>query len=314
MYVKQLDKDHVIQRLYIHWDLHTICPYKCSYCYARRSQSNRWMRPTSKKIIDKILLSLDNTKLPIFLGLLGGEPTLTPNYYELLVRINDIIIKNKDSRCYITTNGIKNSSWWEKHPTYDNFYILWSFHPEHAIQNKDFTSEFLKSVEINFKKNIKMKVNLMLTDNPKHWDLLDYIRIKLKNYQDNINFEVHPHYLYNSIHNIYNYSQEFWNYWKHLKEETFVQYRYINEYNNVDIYNEYEIFTKKLNIFTNWNCWNNNYEIDTSGHVLQLCTGAEDNLISNNKFFSDIKIIEPMKCQYESCCCDGLLKIYKEKI
>jgi hypothetical protein len=273
------------------------------------------MRPTNKKIIDSILLALDKAKLPIFLGLLGGEPTLTLNYYELLERINNIIIKNENNRCYITTNGIKDSSWWKQHPKYNNFYILWSFHPEYMIKNINSVSEFLNCIDIAVKKDFKIKVNLVLTDDPNHWVLLEYVRTELKKrYNNNLNFEIHPHYLYNGIHNINNYSKEFWNYWNHLKQETNVQYKFIDESNNINFFNEYEIFTEKLNIFYDWDCWNNNYEINTNGNVLQLCNNDLDNLVSNSNYFANINEIKPIKCKYQSCCCDGLLKIYKEKI
>jgi MoaA/NifB/PqqE/SkfB family radical SAM enzyme len=314
VYAEQSDNDHLVQRLYIQWDIHKLCPMKCSYCYLR-FEKNKPLAFSNNRINTTILLALSKAKLPIFIGLAGGEPTLSKDYFFILDELNFIMQRNKNNKFHVTTNGIRLPNWWREHKYYDNLYLLWSFHPEYAFKNNSYISNFLENVDIMLNKNIKTKVNIMLIDDPKYWPLLKDIYYKLKiKYIYNQNFELHPHYLYvNNSHELYNYSDEFWQFWKFLENETNKQYKFIDKDNNTYYYNEYEIFKYKINNFKNWQCYHNNFEIDPNGNVFQYCLNEQDNLITNNNYFANIDKIINHTCIYNSCNCDGLLKIYKKK-
>lgn len=311
-YVACYDEDHTIQRLYVHWDLHTICSNKCSYCYARKEYEGHWSKLANPKVVDSVLEALDRAELPIFLGLQGGEPTLTPDYFSLLKRIHRIISKNPLSRCYITTNAIKSPEWWIKHPVYKQFYMLWSYHPEY--QTEESSKKFLESVDIMYNKGFKTKVNLMLVNDSNLWPMIENVRNSLfEKYGTKI--EIHPHYLYpdGNMHEIYPYSEEFWTFWKHLELSTVAQFCFEDKGGILHHHNEYTMFKNGLARFNGWACWNNNYEIHMDGEVVRFCANEKSNLTTDLDFFKRIKEITPMICKFNGCFCDGLSKIRKTK-
>jgi len=98
-YIKQTGIGHKIQRLYVHWDITTACEYKCSYCYAREEYKDNWMRPGNWTKQQTVINELSKSTLPVFLGLLGGEPTYHHKYFDMVNKIEtDILSKHKDSR------------------------------------------------------------------------------------------------------------------------------------------------------------------------------------------------------------------------
>ena len=58
----------------------------------------------------------------------------------------------------------------------------------------------------------------------------------------------------------------------------------------------------------------NNYEISWRGDVVNICKKQKVNIKDNLFFFKNIKKIDYMICPYKECNCDGLLKIYKERV
>ncbi len=80
------------------WELNNVCQYRCSYCYA-----NEWLEKDFnekysgiyKNVLTKIKL-LDIKKISYDLELLGGEPTIHPNFFDILSFINKL------KKCNIT--------------------------------------------------------------------------------------------------------------------------------------------------------------------------------------------------------------------
>ena len=200
--------DHYIQRLYVHWDITTMCEYKCSYCYAREQYGQRWGSPAvwskQKRVIDE----LSKSTLPVFLGLLGGEPTSHHRYFQLLDIINESIITHEDSRLYITTNGSKSFSFFDKHKESNGrTYILWSLHPEY-VGVEEFEN-FYNNVVLMNSKGYKTKINLMLHPNPKYWSDTKKRYEILNELEYSI---LHPHFIYGGFSQDVTYSQEFYDY------------------------------------------------------------------------------------------------------
>jgi len=92
--------DHLRDRLYVHWDITTMCNYDCSYCYAKEQYGERWQIPAIWKKQLEVIDELEKSTLPLFLGLLGGEPTLHQRYFQLLDLLHEKILSHKDSRIY----------------------------------------------------------------------------------------------------------------------------------------------------------------------------------------------------------------------
>ena len=305
-YVKMMGVDHFIQRLYVHWDITTMCQYKCSYCYARRQYGEKWGTPGIWKNQLRVVDELSKSTLPIFIGLLGGEPTYHHKYFELIDLIVENVITDDRSRMYITTNGAKDSSFFERHRNADGkIFMLWSLHPEFT-GDEEFEN-FYNNVVLMHGKGYRSKVNLMLHPNEKYWAVTKerYERLAELDY-----LILHPHFVYDGHNNNVEYSDEFYEFYSFLENQRVKEFVF-SDGKDEFILSDYEIFTKGLNKFQGWKCWHNNFEINLNGKITDQCF---NNAIDIPKdFFKDIKKIEPKTCPHEFCSCDGLMKIYKEK-
>lgn len=309
MYNKQYDATHKVQRLYIHWDVSTQCNFKCSYCYAISDYGEDWGQLDSWTRQKLVIRNIANSSLPVFLGLLGGEPTLHPQYEELLELSHHAISKHKDGRLYITTNGSQPTEWFENHLFYENTYFLWSAHFEYEKHYGENFQLILDNIKVMKNKGFRNKVNVMLHPNKKLWPKIH----KFVDELEKLDVEIHPHFLYDegNVHKLHHYPKEFYDEFRRF--EKYVKYLVFDGPDNCDVYNDYDVFNNNFTSFTGWDCWNNNYEINFKGKVTRFCFDEVDDLITNFNFFRDIKEVKPKSCPHSTCNCDGLLKIYKEK-
>ena len=305
--------DHEIQRLYLHWDITTKCNYNCNYCYAKLdySSKNNWQKEIDVKIINNIITSISFSSLPVFLGLLGGEPTLSKNYFYILDKIQEKILFRKDrNRLYITTNLSKNLDWWKENPKLERTFILTSFHPEY--HNEKTIKEFIEKLYY-LDKFFKVKVNIML--DPNYKNITDLWNKYLKDIKRDTSIIIHPHIIYpdgspfNDIQKIYSESLDIY---EEIYSYQDPEYELIQN-NKKDSLRDIDIFSRKLQSFKDWKCYQNNYEISFNGDVLNLCFNERDNLNKNIFFFKKIKEIKARKCFHDWCNCDGLLKCKKVK-
>jgi len=308
--IVQQGKNHMIQRLYVHWDVSTQCNFACSYCYAIKQYGDQWGKILDFNKQKLIIKSISLSTLPVFLGFLGGEPTIHPRFYELYELTVQAISKHKKGRLYITTNGSKNLDFFKKIKYYNNVYFLWSFHPEYVHNYTNSKSKYgiiLDNIRLMQKRGFKNKVNIMLSNEEKYWDDL----INFSNEVEKIEgVELHAHFLYTESKDqsqIFPYTDVFYEKFKKFKN-----------YNREFIYdgkeyNDYEMFTQGLNQFKGWKCWNNNWEITYDGKIERFCFNEKTDLLKDIMFFKNLKEVTPKPCPYNVCECDGLLKIYKEK-
>ena len=304
-FIKEYDYDHLIDRLYIHWDLLTKCNFLCSYCYAKRQYKENWNKYVTFNKQKFIIGCISKSELPVFLGLLGGEPTLDPNFLEIYELIqHQIMSKSPENRLYITTNGSTNV--FKNLKYYKNTYILWSCHFEFKEKYGKNFEKFLNNIKISINKGFKNRVNLLLNPEKKYYNDTLYIFNELKK----LNVEIHPHFLFEDD-KLFEYTEDFFENFKTLNE---MNKNFIFETKDGYIkLNDYTIFKNKLNNFKGWKCYNNNYEISYDGKVKNMCKLNNFDLLKNPLFFKKITKIEPVICNYNECNCDTLLRIYKEK-
>jgi len=298
--------DHKLERLYIHWDITTKCNYNCNYCYAKKdySKTDSWQKETQDKIIRTTIASITKSTLPVFLGLLGGEPTTSKYYFEILESLKTKLLpKHKDNRLYITTNLSKDMKYWEDHPKLEKTFILASFHPEY--HNEKSTKEFIDKLKY-LRQYFKVKVNIML--DPK----FDEVTSLWVNYLENKELKdiiIHPHIIYpdgsphTDIKRIYKDSIT-----KYEKLYSYMQNEYF--YQNKEL-TDLDVFKNNLNTFKGWDCYQNNYEISYDGYVSSTCFPNRINLVKDILYFRKIHKIVPRKCPHDFCSCDGLLKCKK---
>jgi MoaA/NifB/PqqE/SkfB family radical SAM enzyme len=258
-----------------------------------------------------VIKAIDKATLPVFLGLLGGEPTMHPNYSDLIELCHKAVSKHPDGRLYVTTNGSTKSSFFEQHKFYKQMYFLFSFHPEYEAKYGTGFTTLLNNIKIMKKRGFKCKVNVMLHPEQRFWDKTHTFVDELEKIDG---LEIHPHFLYGDgdVHVTTDYSEEFFNRFKRFESyPTYLTFE--DKAGKKQMYNDYNVFQKDITGFKGWDCWNNNYEISYDGLVHRVCFGEKKNLLTDIYYFKKIGKICSVICPHEKCNCDGLLKIYKEK-
>ena len=292
-YSKQGHKDQDPDHINVHWDVLTICQLKCSYCYARHEYGERWGQLGSREVVDAVIESLNRSSLPFNLGLLGGEPTISPHYYYILDKISQL---EKFNWVYVTTNAEKDFT---NHPDYERLAFLFSYHPADCTD----INRFIANLKLMQSRGYKVKVNVMLHHSREYWPAIK----EMIDTCDKIGVKAHPHFIYGkNVHTLFNYRKDFWEYFSFLKDRN-AELLYDDE-----LKNDYEIFSQRLTNFQGWSCYNNNYEVDVYGNVIKFCLDdARISLIENPDFFKKIDKSVPMICPHRACNCDGLLKQLK---
>jgi hypothetical protein len=201
---------------------------------------------------------------------------------------------------YVVTNGEKDLT---THPHYDNLAFLFSYHPKDCTDKQ----RFLDNIHWALESGYQCKVNIMLHPDKRLWDDIKEMYDICMEIEG---LKVHPHFLYgNTIQKLFNYRKEFWEYFRFLEDlEKDLMY-------DDDKFNDFQVFDKKLTNFKGWSCFNNNYEIDVYGNVVQFCKEKEDDvsLMRDRDFFKRIDKTRAMICPHSACNCDGLLKQLKVK-
>lgn len=111
----------------ISWSLHNVCNYNCSFCGSdNKIGDKRWKSlDTYKMYADKLLKATGPN--PWFL-ITGGEPTLYPNFIELMS-----YLKLKGAYICLVTNGSRTLRWWkdlQEANVLDSLYL--SYHTEQS--------------------------------------------------------------------------------------------------------------------------------------------------------------------------------------
>ena len=309
-FVRQYDIKHKVQRLYVHWDVSTQCNFKCTYCYAMKDYGEEWGR-IDKWFKQKLIINaIGRSHLPIFLGLLGGEPTIHPKYDELVDLCYRAISKHEQGRLYITTNGSGDNDLFENHKFYDRLYFLFSFHPEfEGKYGKNFT-RLIDNIKIARSRGFRCKVNVMLHNDKKFWSRTHKFVDAIEQIKGLV---IHPHFLYanGDAHVLEDYNRQFYDEFNRFKNYP-NYFTFEKKSKESIVYNDYNIFNRELTGFKGWDCWNNNYEISYDGKLHRVCFDESVDLVKEMYFFRDLKSVKPVTCPHNNCNCDGLLKIYKE--
>lgn len=122
----------------IEMDLLNICNLKCPYCYARKEYKRSKVCILNKSQLKEIISQLKEIKEDFEFRILGGEPTLNPNYKFVIHELQKI---NNCKLIKLVTNGTKIISGLDPFKLQINF----SFHPTQS--NGDSIIENLKNLK-----------------------------------------------------------------------------------------------------------------------------------------------------------------------
>ena len=297
--------DHLIDRCYVHWDITTKCNMDCSYCYAKKEYNNDWQKESKLRDIDAVLQSIKLSTLPIFLGLLGGEPTISKHFNYIIRELNRSGFFEKNNRLYVVSNGqkpLQKVIRYLKDSDYYNNKLFWllSYHPSQDPDDNIFIQCANELISMGY----KVKINFMLDPDLPFNELKKMTLVKDRLKKEAL---IHWHYVYVNEHELAEYPEEVFEYFDKIIDQP-------KEFlaDGVLVSDSWLLDQKfNRNNFKGWNCWLNNYEIDFRGNLVKFCTGEKTNLLDDIFFFRKIKKIIPIICKWDKCSCDGLLKIKK---
>lgn len=263
------------------WFVVNICQYRCKYCSVLEYLPLvKKANPAHYSNYTHILKILNLKILPQFkIELQGGEPTLHPNFFEIVECLN---ICNNNILTEIITNLHKPLDFYQElnKKKYSKVLLTTSFHPQYH----DVDIYFEKVNEINKYENISIRPNINLSDNKQYWDKTT----KLMDMFISSNIDFGTNKLFNAHKYVTKYDSSFNEKFDHYIEKTIgsgvngmkIPYNYDD--GSVKYYNEFEVSKKGLNKFINYKCVPKYWIIDHNNHIYNSCTGEEFDIIKRN--------------------------------
>jgi MoaA/NifB/PqqE/SkfB family radical SAM enzyme len=282
-----------------HWDILYICNYHCKYCYAR-AEKDEWNKISLKPVINEVINKLDNIKKPLEIILLGGEPSLHPQYFEILERLWNFGDKLWVLGC-ITNGSFKNpEEFVKKHLKYkDKFHFNVTFHPTEVSPD-----EIIKILTIINNYGFKLNVNTMLV----HEQYNDEIVKVLQFCRDN-NIKSYFNVLFSTTEvDYYNKTQSYKEWLMKINDEfgDVKELIYINNDKEQPM-NDIDVYVNDCANFEGWKCKNTNFQIAVDSTDFQrFCTWetlSVDEINNNDDYIT---------CPLSQCMCQG--KLTDEKI
>ena len=137
------------------WNIGKLCNYDCSYCPAEIHDLTS--KSTEYQYLTRTVDELSALHKPVRIMFTGGEPTLHPQFGDLLKYIQEQNV----SWVSVTTNGTKSVTWYKTHEQYWN-HLLFSLHFEFNWQRVvDVITDYKKHTTKPFFVNIMAHHNYM---------------------------------------------------------------------------------------------------------------------------------------------------------
>lgn len=286
--------------LTISWELVTHCQLSCSYCYFNPYESQTNYPAVMKMILNKLSKIEENFEVT----LLGGEPTLHPQFYELIEALHSMKYLTKID---IITNFQTQIDFWEPiQPFKDKIEIVLSYHVEY--QQKGFFKK-VKKLQDKFSMNIIFLVHndlkylsSMKVAADEYFSLgLDFIPITFARLTDRTGSET-KYFEYQDETIAFLEMQE-----ERVKNLKHPETILITTKNQMIEMNQLEFANKKLNRFSGWKCQMNALIIHPDGMVSYPCTKIKKHIL-----FAELTK-RNLLCEHEICPCEAYWSFTKEK-
>lgn len=286
--ISQIGKGSLLN---INWELVSHCQFKCTYCYYGPHKSEVDYSSLSKIVLKK----LSTIKEPIKMTLVGGEPTLHPDFHEV---IDGLFKIDQIKEINIVTNFESTLEFWKKLIPYaSKLKIVVSFHPEYP-QKEAFSKIKELSSCLNFDCVFVTHHNLKFY--PK---LQEYKKNILEILPTNVPFTfVRAHYKKENDHHYFEYPKEIEN----LLEEMYSLSLARGHFEKVDVLkgsswstiSKHEFILQGLNKLQGWKCELQAFIIHKDGQVSRSCTNSKKHIL-----LEDFKK-QTLTCSYNLCECD----------
>jgi MoaA/NifB/PqqE/SkfB family radical SAM enzyme len=303
---------------FINWAPDFFCNYSCSYCWPNAHNPKR--THLEPKILINSLSNLKNKIIElgyqnIYLSFAGGEPTLVPNFLDLVKAYSkDKIIKQM---LHINTNLSHGVKWWTEFlkitKNIESISISASWHRESVGDIENSRQKFLDVYEL-FKANKKsFKITIVMPPSQfddVYSDALFFRRnkiptlIRIERKYINGLMSIHPDYTKDMIENIIDWNEE-----PERKRFIHKEGKIIKKYSDV----EQAIAFGETNYF-DWLCYGgtSSVVISPNGDIKRGHTCIDDKIgnITEEYFLWN----EPKKCITKRCGCSADMNRPKIKI
>jgi organic radical activating enzyme len=303
----------------VEWVLHNVCNYDCSFCGSEHKRGDiRWKNiDTYKLYVDKLISATGPNPWFLFNG---GEPTLYPDFIELLT-----YLKYKGAYTILTTNGSRTMRWWKEcrdANIIDSLYL--SYHTET-------TSDYKHVADVlNLFHNTPTKTTCFITHTEKTIDLVtEATEYLVENTASKIEIK------YINLPTEYSFYGSIPESFLEFSKKTHVGKKPNKIESNIPISNQYEnqikitydnntneifrgaqdLVKQGKNRFRGWMCNVNNNVLTLEGSLCRY--GQMDCRLSGiiaDLDVEDVKFVDNYtECIYESCHCSGNLYSKKYK-
>lgn len=287
-----------VKPITISWQLVTECQFQCSYCYFNPYESSINYIPISKLVLHQ----LTKIKYNFEIALLGGEPTLHPDFFGI---VEEIYKLERNQKIDIITNFNKDLNFWTKLlPFKDKINLVLSLHFEYA------NIDFLKKIE-SIKNDFSIRLVFMVHPDEKHINKMKHFYEKLISFKSK-NFIITYLKIFNKDDgSVYDkYDEKILDFLIFLEKNS----QDDSEKLNITYLNgskgkitQLEILNNRLNMFKGWRCQMNEFVIRPNGYVISPCLKGEKYITFYN-FDSHI-----INCPHEFCGCEGYWNYLKKK-
>lgn len=285
--------------LHFEWFFTDWCNYSCSYCSAANQMSDSFSKQDSPSKYKVVLARLKMLKTDFNLELLGGEPTLHPNIYNVLHEVNSM---EHCRNVEVVTNLSRSIDFFSSlnKPELNKTSVLASYHPEY------FKGSFIdKCAEISAFEHLDFMVNVNLFDRKETWqDTIDFITALNER---NINYGFN--FLNSTPTWKANYTDEFFDTFKeHMTTRQKTDFPYEFTDGTTELVSESDIIARDLNRFKGYVCQPTMYKIKADGSIVNNCTSRTIPFTMPKD-----ELIMKEVCPREYCNCDIMYNFYKSK-
>lgn len=280
--------------IHFEWYLVDFCNYKCSYCNAIDKNVDKYSKETSPAKYKLVLQRLRMLNIPFEVDLYGGEPTLHPNFLEILEELS----KNDNCKLIeIKTNLSKPLHFLKQVFKHPKIKLAASYHAEYASE------EFIKKCIALKDQNFYCHMNI--SDKKEHWpDILKLLEIFDK---EHVKYDLNV--LLSTPEYKVQYSKEFYNTFSSKINNISDKKTYRFKYEDGSIKNitSFDAYSTNIVKFNGYKCQALLYDIDSDGSIVNSCNGKPLPFIVKDSIFNAY-----INCPKQTCHADIMLDFYKE--